>query len=207
MHADKHQSFYKLAFSFLMETARHVQRIQNRKLVIFFQYIKKKALQLLLCSIVIENIQIFYGGPVMFVVTCFQVVVVKNGSCLLDHHSKILYIYIYIYIYIIYIYIYIYIYIHYIDIYIYIYISIYIYIYTYISTLYGVFNVLCFLLIQLYSNNLLQFINMKSAQNKSTEDKIPCQTNIKRYINQCNLGHLILIYLALINVVCTFSLH
>ena len=113
MHADKHQSFYKLAFSFLMETARHVQRIQNRKLVIFFQYIKKKALQLLLCSIVIENIQIFYGGPVMFVVTCFQVVVVKNGSCLLDHHSKILciYIYIYIHIYNIYIYTYIYIYI------------------------------------------------------------------------------------------------
>ena len=129
MHADKHQSFYKLAFSFLMETARHVQRIQNRKLVIFFQYIKKKALQLLLCSIVIENIQIFYGGPVMFVVTCFQVVVVKNGSCLLDHHSKILYIYIYIYIHIynIYIYTYIYIYIH-----IYTYIYIYIFTHTHI---------------------------------------------------------------------------
>ena len=28
-------------------------------------------LQLLLCSIVIQNIQIFYGGPAMFVVTCF----------------------------------------------------------------------------------------------------------------------------------------
>ena len=35
-----------------METARHVQSIQNRKLVIFLQYIKKKVLQLLLFSIV-----------------------------------------------------------------------------------------------------------------------------------------------------------
>ena len=52
LHANKHQSFYKLALSFLMEVARHVQSTQNRKLVIFFQ-----------------NIQIFYGGPVMFVVT------------------------------------------------------------------------------------------------------------------------------------------
>ena len=35
LHADKHQSFYKLALLFLMEMARHVQRIQNMKLVIF----------------------------------------------------------------------------------------------------------------------------------------------------------------------------
>ena len=28
---DKHQSFYKLALSFLMEVARHVQSTQNRK--------------------------------------------------------------------------------------------------------------------------------------------------------------------------------
>ena len=31
----------------------------------------------------------------MFVDTCFWVVVVKNGSCLLDHDSKICYMYIY----------------------------------------------------------------------------------------------------------------
>ena len=31
-------------------------------MVIFLQYIKKKVMQ---------NIQIFYGGPVMFVATCF----------------------------------------------------------------------------------------------------------------------------------------
>ena len=67
MHADEHQSFYKLGLLFLMEVARYVQSTQNRKLVIFLQGV----LQLLLCSIVIQNIQIFYGGPAMFVVTCF----------------------------------------------------------------------------------------------------------------------------------------
>ena len=39
LHAHKHQSFYKLALSFLMEVARHVQGTQNRNLVIFLQYI------------------------------------------------------------------------------------------------------------------------------------------------------------------------
>ena len=39
-HAHKHQSFYKLVLSFLMEGARHVQDTQNRKLVIILQYIK-----------------------------------------------------------------------------------------------------------------------------------------------------------------------
>ena len=42
LYADKHQGLYKLALSFLMEVARHVQNIQNRKLVIFLQYIMKK---------------------------------------------------------------------------------------------------------------------------------------------------------------------
>ena len=44
--ADKHQSFYKLALSYLMEVARHVQSTQDRKLVMFLQYIKKKLSQL-----------------------------------------------------------------------------------------------------------------------------------------------------------------
>ena len=60
MHADEHQSFYKLGLLFLMEVARYVQSTQNRKLVIFLQ----RVLQLLLCSIVMQNIQIFYRGPV-----------------------------------------------------------------------------------------------------------------------------------------------
>ena len=69
LHADKHQSFYKLALSFLIKVVRHVQGTQKRKLVIFSLYIKKKVSQLLLCSILMQIIQIFYGGQVMFVET------------------------------------------------------------------------------------------------------------------------------------------
>ena len=90
-HADKHRKFYKLVLSILMEVARHVQNTQNKKLVKFLQYIKKKVLQLLFCSIVMQKIQILYRVPVMFVVTCFWVVVVKNG-CGLLRNSKICYI-------------------------------------------------------------------------------------------------------------------
>ena len=62
----EYQSFYKLALSFLMKVATHVQSNQNRKLVIFLQYLKKKVSQLLLCSIVMQNIQLFCRGLVMF---------------------------------------------------------------------------------------------------------------------------------------------
>ena len=71
LHAVKHQRFYKLGLLFLMEVARYVQSTQNRNLVIFLQHIKKRVLQLLLCSIVMQNNQIFYWGPVRFIVTCF----------------------------------------------------------------------------------------------------------------------------------------
>ena len=67
LHADEHQSFYKSELLFLIKVARYVQSTQNRMLVIFLQ----RVLQLLLCSIVMQNIQIFYGGPAMFIVTCF----------------------------------------------------------------------------------------------------------------------------------------
>ena len=70
LHADKNQSFYKLALLCLVEVARHVQSTQNRKLVIFLQYLQKKLLQLLLSSIVMQTIQIFYWGSNIFVVTC-----------------------------------------------------------------------------------------------------------------------------------------
>ena len=76
--------FCKLALSFLMEVARHVQSNQNRKLVKFLQYIKKKVMQLLLHSIMMQNIQILYRVPVILVVPCFWVVVVKNRCGLLD---------------------------------------------------------------------------------------------------------------------------
>ena len=69
-HADKRQSFFKLVLSFLKKVARQVQNTRNKKLVVFLQYIKK-IVTTALCSIVMQNIQIFYGGPVMFVVTCF----------------------------------------------------------------------------------------------------------------------------------------
>ena len=46
----------------------HVQSNQNRKLVIFLQYILK-VLQLLLCSIVMQNIQVFYGAPIVFIIS------------------------------------------------------------------------------------------------------------------------------------------
>ena len=42
-------------------------------------------MQLLLCSIVMQNIQILYWVPVMFVATYFWVAVVKNGRRPLDH--------------------------------------------------------------------------------------------------------------------------
>ena len=45
MHADERQGFYKLALPFLMEVARHAQTTQNRKLIIFLQYIKKKIIE------------------------------------------------------------------------------------------------------------------------------------------------------------------
>ena len=61
LHADKHQRFCKFRLLFLVEVARHIQSIPNRKLVMFLQYLKKNVLQLLLCSIVMQNIQIFYG--------------------------------------------------------------------------------------------------------------------------------------------------
>ena len=42
MHADKHQSFYKLELLFFMVVARHVQISQNRKLVTFANILRKK---------------------------------------------------------------------------------------------------------------------------------------------------------------------
>ena len=82
VHQDK--NFYKLHYLFLMKVARHIQSNQKRKLIIFAIY-WEKVLQLLLCSIVMQNIQILYWVPVMFVVTYFWVAVVKNGRGLLDH--------------------------------------------------------------------------------------------------------------------------
>ena len=72
------------SWHYFFDGIRHVHSTQNRKLVKFLQYIKKKVMQLLFCSIVMQNIQILYGVSVMFILTCFWVVVVKNGCDLLD---------------------------------------------------------------------------------------------------------------------------
>ena len=54
-----------------MEVARHVQNTENRKLVMFLQYIRKNVATALF-SIVMQNIQIFYRASVMFAVTYFS---------------------------------------------------------------------------------------------------------------------------------------
>ena len=63
LHANKHQSFYKLGLLFLMEVTKNGQSTQNRKLVTFLQYIKKKVshicVSLLLRSIAMQNMQIY----------------------------------------------------------------------------------------------------------------------------------------------------
>ena len=71
LHTGKYQTFYKLPLSFLMEVARRVKSTQNWKLVIFLQCNKKKVL---FCSVVVQNIQIYFDGPVMFFVTCFLLI-------------------------------------------------------------------------------------------------------------------------------------
>ena len=82
-------------------------------------------LQLLLCYVVMQNIEILYRVPVMFIVTCLKYKVIEVVAIESEHnvistlesvylnqtHIRItIFIYIYIYIYI-YLYIYIYVYI------------------------------------------------------------------------------------------------
>ena len=50
LHADEHQSFYKLGLLLLMEVARYVQSTQNRKLVIFLQTVLQHVCVLLWCK-------------------------------------------------------------------------------------------------------------------------------------------------------------
>ena len=64
LYTYKHRSFCKLTLSFLMEVASYIQSTQNRKFVVFLQFIKEEVLQPLLHSVVMQNIQIFYGGSV-----------------------------------------------------------------------------------------------------------------------------------------------
>ena len=56
-----------------MGMIKHSQSTQSIKLAVSLQYLRKeKVPQLLLCSIVMENIQIFYGDTVIFVAICWK---------------------------------------------------------------------------------------------------------------------------------------
>ena len=61
----------KLVLIFFMEMARHVQSTQNRKLLIFFQYIKKSVTTALVFYFDAKHSDIFWGS-VMFVATCWN---------------------------------------------------------------------------------------------------------------------------------------
>ena len=77
-------SIFDVSYQYLMKVAKHVQSTEKGSLL-NFSNILKKLLQLFLCSIVMQNMQILYQAPVMFVVIYFWVAVVKNGGGLLDH--------------------------------------------------------------------------------------------------------------------------
>ena len=71
LHADKHQKFLQVGIAGFDRSGQICPSTKNRKLIISLQYIKKIVSQLLLCSIVMQNIQPFYGGSAMFIVSCF----------------------------------------------------------------------------------------------------------------------------------------
>ena len=62
-----------------------MSKVPEKGSLLNFYNILEKVSQLLLYSIVMQNIQIFYWVPIMFVVTCFWLAVVRNGCSLLDH--------------------------------------------------------------------------------------------------------------------------
>ena len=79
------QNVYKLDNGFLRK-ARHVKSTQKR-LKLKFLNILRKTIATVFVSILMQSIQVLYGFPVIFVVTCSWVVLVKNGRGLLDHRT------------------------------------------------------------------------------------------------------------------------
>ena len=75
-HVDKHHSFYKLALSFFMEVARFVQSNQ-KKLVIFLQFIKKKEETAFVLYCHAKHSHIWRGSSH---VHCFSVFLVSQWS-------------------------------------------------------------------------------------------------------------------------------
>ena len=62
-----------------------MSKVPKKESSLNFSNMFRESIATALCSIVIQNIQILYWVPVMFIVTCFGVAVVKNGRSLLDH--------------------------------------------------------------------------------------------------------------------------
>ena len=74
-------SIFDVSYRFLMKVARHVQSTQKGSLLNFSNILRKS----IATAIMMQNIQILYWIPVMFVVTYFWVAMVRNGRGLLDH--------------------------------------------------------------------------------------------------------------------------
>ena len=66
LYADEHQSFYKLGL-FFDESGQIYPKYPKQEVGNIFA----KSVAAILCSIVMQNIRIFYGGPAMFIITCF----------------------------------------------------------------------------------------------------------------------------------------
>ena len=67
-----------------MKVARHVQSNQKRKLLNFCNILRKSIATTFVFHCDAKHSDI-YWVPIIFVVTCFRVPVVKNGHGLLDH--------------------------------------------------------------------------------------------------------------------------
>ena len=74
-HADKHQRFYKLVLLFWWKWPDMYKVPEKGSWKYFCNILRRKKLsKMLLRSIVMQKIQIFYGVPVMFVVTCLKII-------------------------------------------------------------------------------------------------------------------------------------
>ena len=61
----------------------------EQSVYVYEKCIQKKVVQLLFCSIVMQNIEIFYGGPVMFAVTCFYCFFVSDCKNSVSEYSLV----------------------------------------------------------------------------------------------------------------------
>ena len=88
--ASRYTSKFLKAGIILMELTRNVPSSQNRKLVICLQYLKKKVLQLLFCSILMQNVQMFWGNPIMFLFCYSHFVGMNRWNILWNKRKEII---------------------------------------------------------------------------------------------------------------------